>query len=807
MNNRIREVWKTLLLGVIVSIGLNVSANAQFTELWNRSGASVPSWVSTTNARTIAYHNKKLYISNSSSGKQILIVNAETGTDIGTISAAAVTGSWPHTGSIAVSQDGKIFFSNITSSASTVSFRVWMWEDDQDTSPEVVIDYTSSIAERIGDKINVVGSVEDGTAVLYASVGTTARVYRWVVQSDGEGGYAFTNSPTTAHNLLNMSEYGTPASSTGAEPGGSSSYFATGRSATSIRQYTSSGTNLGYVGFASGNKNVGSLSYQTINDQEFLFTYHPTARQVRVHSLAGSPGGTWTNRTGTDFGITTAIGSTTENTYGDLAVVNNGDGTFTVFVMATQNGLAAFITNNLLATDTHVRLLSGEAGWRFLSSPVNNTALSTLLADQWTQGFTGASATNGSSNAYTFNASTQTFVAPSSLSDELASGQGLAYLAFADNDLDGTNDAFPRTLTVSGTAHTADVNSTLAANKDEFALLGNPYDSGLSWQSVYNGASNLYSTAWVWDPNSGVDGAYVELDGLSASAKIAKMQGFFVASSADSPLLTLSTSQLATGASFLGKIAEIPLVELKGLQNGVETSTLIRLLPDAEIGQDRYDAAKLQSWSSRYFHLFTENESGKTLAINSLPLLTEVYEIPFGINTTEQGDIALSLKNMSLLPGWTAFLIDSETDARYELNENFSFSFTPPVAKMTSHVDVNPTPVVANSAYRFYIEINPAKTTSTEKVGGLPSQMQLNQNYPNPFNPSTTLSYSLPKQSAVRLTVVDLLGREVAYLVNSVKAAGNHSVTFDGSGLSSGMYLYRLEANGQVLINKMTLIK
>ena len=76
----------------------------------------------------------------------------------------------------------------------------------------------------------------------------------------------------------------------------------------------------------------------------------------------------------------------------------------------------------------------------------------------------------------------------------------------------------------------------------------------------------------------------------------------------------------------------------------------------------------------------------------------------------------------------------------------------------------------------------------------IPLTCELRQNYPNPFNPTTVIGYEVPVVSAVSLRVYDLLGREVAILINEVEAPGTHSVTFNASGLASGVYLYRIEA-------------
>jgi len=88
-----------------------------------------------------------------------------------------------------------------------------------------------------------------------------------------------------------------------------------------------------------------------------------------------------------------------------------------------------------------------------------------------------------------------------------------------------------------------------------------------------------------------------------------------------------------------------------------------------------------------------------------------------------------------------------------------------------------------------------------------PAAFTLNQNYPNPFNPTTVVSCQLPEASDVQLVVYDLLGREVARLLTGRLNAGVHSVRFDGSGLASGVYCYRLQAGTMVDMKRMILIR
>ncbi len=89
----------------------------------------------------------------------------------------------------------------------------------------------------------------------------------------------------------------------------------------------------------------------------------------------------------------------------------------------------------------------------------------------------------------------------------------------------------------------------------------------------------------------------------------------------------------------------------------------------------------------------------------------------------------------------------------------------------------------------------------------LPNTVALEQNYPNPFNPSTTIRYGLPNRSSVILTVFNTLGQQVATLVQGEQEAGYHEVKFDGSGLSSGVYFYRLRAGSFVQTRKLAIVR
>lgn len=90
---------------------------------------------------------------------------------------------------------------------------------------------------------------------------------------------------------------------------------------------------------------------------------------------------------------------------------------------------------------------------------------------------------------------------------------------------------------------------------------------------------------------------------------------------------------------------------------------------------------------------------------------------------------------------------------------------------------------------------------------GIPSEFSLKQNYPNPFNPVTNINFSIPNSSFVKITVFDITGKEVAKLINENMNAGSYTVDFDASNLATGVYLYRIDADGFTDVKKMMLIK
>jgi hypothetical protein len=92
-------------------------------------------------------------------------------------------------------------------------------------------------------------------------------------------------------------------------------------------------------------------------------------------------------------------------------------------------------------------------------------------------------------------------------------------------------------------------------------------------------------------------------------------------------------------------------------------------------------------------------------------------------------------------------------------------------------------------------------------VNNVPASFELSQNYPNPFNPSTKIVYTISEATDVTLSVYNILGQQVAQLVSGFRNVGTYEVTFDASKLTSGLYIYKLDARSTTITKKMTLLK
>jgi hypothetical protein len=187
---------------------------------------------------------------------------------------------------------------------------------------------------------------------------------------------------------------------------------------------------------------------------------------------------------------------------------------------------------------------------------------------------------------------------------------------------------------------------------------------------------------------------------------------------------------------------------------------------------------------------------------------TDSLDVAFAV-----GD-AVRLSNGSLPQAYSLVLQSVEGKNVYDFE-----SYAVPMASGATHL-ITPDWMVLSDTLMVLVdndgdgiyEDSLAVVNSTVGVGRegervIPEGYRLSQNYPNPFNPVTTISYALPRAADVTLTVVDLLGRVVRELASGTKPAGTYEVSFDATGLPSGVYFYRLEAGDYVETKSLVLLR
>jgi len=174
------------------------------------------------------------------------------------------------------------------------------------------------------------------------------------------------------------------------------------------------------------------------------------------------------------------------------------------------------------------------------------------------------------------------------------------------------------------------------------------------------------------------------------------------------------------------------------------------------------------------------NGSTEEVTIEDVQSTNEVFEV------LPDFDMPKTLKIGDMAHVYVTFAPDQQ-DADYSAELNFTTDDqTPPVVRLTGHGGL---------------------LGVTDAVEALPSQFSVGAAYPDPFNAMTTIPYALPHASAVKLTVYDLAGRELASLVSGVQPAGNHRAMLNGANLQSGIYLYRFTAGNFTASGKVALVK
>ncbi|MFY0685448.1 MAG: hypothetical protein JXR20_12930, partial [Balneola sp.] len=464
-----------------------------------------------------------------------------------------------------------------------------------------------------------------------------------------------------------------------------------------------------------------------------------------------------------------AFSSSTSGNYGNGRAIftNNNSGhanfdlKFEIFEGAQIVGNAlsdvAPVTNEMFTVEPispENLTITGNEGWRMLSSPVASTSYGTILEPLWTQGFTGADYSDGASNVYTWNEASKSFQSISNAADIATSGTGFITYVYSDDDFDGTPEGFPKTLMNSGAQFTGTSSPTLsftdsgALVNDGWNLLGNPFGTSIDWDAAHGWSrTNLDATYYVWsDSANGGSGAYLSWNGTTGTlenGKISPWQGFWVKANATNPSISINDSTRSTEGVFYKKnpTPELRFV-LKG--NALRSQSVIMFDERATLDEDPFDAYKLASLNSEYLSLGSSISSGSSMDIQTLPTDFEEVEIDFDISGSDlNGEYSLFWEEKSIPTDWSIVLLDRELDIEYGLSSlsTISFDLHQSKEKLASRNNATPQAPIQvlrkakGAQSRFALRITKSTTVSNEPITNLPNQVELNQNYPNPFNP------------------------------------------------------------------------
>lgn len=194
---------------------------------------------------------------------------------------------------------------------------------------------------------------------------------------------------------------------------------------------------------------------------------------------------------------------------------------------------------------------------------------------------------------------------------------------------------------------------------------------------------------------------------------------------------------------------------------------------------------------SAYFYHPEWNKKFDEFASEIHPAFSDSSRWALRVNAPAGKSTTLTFSGLQQLPqSFAAFLYSPASESWTNITQSHGYNFVPE-SQTTSFVLLVGRADLVNEIVR---------TTHA-------TSFQLDANYPNPFNPTTTIRYQVPSDSRVTLKIFDVLGRRVATLVNGEEKAGIHTISFDGSRLSSGVYFYRLTSGSHVFTRKMVLLK
>ncbi|MGB9665508.1 MAG: hypothetical protein ACPL25_11415, partial [Ignavibacteria bacterium] len=326
------------LITLLLCINLAQTQPARYTTIWEKSQATgtLPSYIGTGHTeRGSAYGvvggQEYVFLVSRLGTTRVLIINPANGDSIGVLDVTGVSGGTFSLNDVEVSADGKIFACNLTTGSNTTAFKIYRW-DNITSAPVVAVEFTTTTGYRLGDKFTVVGSTADNSITIWAAAASQNKVFRFNTTDNG-------NSFTATEITLSDGAQGTVP--TVAPKGVGAVGFYLNSAGRNVKEYDANGNLLATL--PGSIVATGSTAMDYIEDgvKKYLavFNYGAGNENIRLVDVAEGL------ENGKLIFVTSSLGTNSNtNGTGDVDFKNNGDGTFDLFVLGTNNGIARYRT-------------------------------------------------------------------------------------------------------------------------------------------------------------------------------------------------------------------------------------------------------------------------------------------------------------------------------------------------------------------------------------------------------------------------------------------------------------------------------
>lgn len=380
------------------------------------------------------------------------------------------------------------------------------------------------------------------------------------------------------------------------------------------------------------------------------------------------------------------------------------------------------------------------------------------------------------------NGSDDNFLVPFDGSDAFtfAPGRGFWLISTSDWSVESTFPAADRTN-----------GATTISLHSGWNIISNPLAHDVSWTAVENANAGPLQTLWAWD------GGFTEATTFQSAAS---GEAYYFLNDQGLDELVIPTDEAAASVQAPAPSTE-EVLTIQTRQNGRVTSAIrVGFNPAAEASLDAFDQfAPPSRFSPAHLHLKAPGSPASArrqyLAHEWRPPTSEGHRFKLVLYRSSNAPVDLEVAGLGALDGRSAALIDKAAGRTYDLRTQNTVRLHPDQDSTALEL------VIGSSAF-----------VDEAAQNARPEALTLHPSYPNPFAAQTTLAYALPEATEVRITVYDIVGRQVRVLADHAKPAGRHRIQWNGRNQSgqpvaSGLYLVRLEALGQQHTQKITRVR